>query len=497
MPAPRSRLSAAGLGAAALISTLAAAQPAPPAAVRSVPRVEVRPASPPAIHSALAAAVRPALAGAAQSALTTTAQPAPTASARPAPPDDALDFYAAAPDLRAYVTAAVESNPAILESRGRYEAARQRAPQVAALPDPVLSFTQALRSVETRVGPQLNGVTLTQAFPWFGTLELRGRVALLEATALHHLHQAARRDVVARVKEVYYDLGYVDAALGLAGEEQSLLEHYETLASARYATGQGLQQAVIRLQAEITRVVDRRHLLERQRATLAARLNTLLDRPAEKPVPPVAPLARPPVAVDRDELYRLGDRNRHELRAASALIEGGERSVELAKKSARPGFTASVGVTNVGRRDDAALLPLPDDGRNSVTVSLGMSLPLWGAKYRARVVEADAELRAYTRRRAAARNAMEMEVQEAVVRLETLERQIDLLDTVLIPQTEEALRATETAYETGELGVIELLDGERTVIDVRSMRARYLSDLLIALTALERAIGTRVPGSPR
>ena len=450
MSAPRSRLSAAGLAAAGLISTLAAARPPLSAAVE------------------------------------------------PAPQHESLDFYAAASDLRAYVTAAVESNPTVLESRARYEAARQRAPQVAAMPDPVVSFTQALRSVETRVGPQLNSVTLTQAFPWFGTLALRGRVALLEATALRHLHQAARRDVVARVKEVYYDLGYVDAELGLAREEQSLLEHYETLASARYATGQGLQQAVIRLQAEITRVIDRRHLLERRRATLAARLNTLLDRPAEEPVPPVTPLARPAVAVDRDELYRLGDGNRHELRAASAFVEGGERSVELARKSARPGFTASVGVTNVGRRDDAALLPLPDDGRNSVTVSLGVSLPLWGAKYRAGVAEASAELRAQTRRRAAARNTMEMEVQEAVVRLETLDRQIDLLDTVLIPQTEEALRATETAYETGELGVIELLDGERTVIDVRSMRARYLSDILVALTALERAIGTRVPGvSPR
>ena len=243
MPATRSRLSAAGLAAAGLISTVAAAQPPP--------------------------AVQPS-------------------------PEDALDFYAVAPDLRGYVTAAVKCNPAILESRARYEAARERAPQVAALPDPVVSFTQALRSVETRVGPQLNSVTLTQSFPWFGTLELRERVALLEATALRHLYQAARRDVVAEVKEVYYDLGYVDAALGLAGEEQSLLEHYETLASARYATGQGLQQAVIRLQAEITRVIDRRHLLDRQRATLAARLNTLLDRPAEGPVPAAAPLVRPP-----------------------------------------------------------------------------------------------------------------------------------------------------------------------------------------------------------
>ncbi|MCY4073947.1 MAG: TolC family protein, partial [Acidobacteria bacterium] len=170
-------------------------------------------------------------------------------------PDEEPDFYAAAADLRAYVSEALERNPTALGSLARYRAARQRVPQVTALPDPVVSFTQALRSVETRVGPQLNSVTLSQTFPWFGTLELRGRVALLEATALYHRYQATRRDVVADVKRTYYHLAYVDADLELAREEQSLLEHYETLARARYATGDGLQQAVIRLQAEIARVV--------------------------------------------------------------------------------------------------------------------------------------------------------------------------------------------------------------------------------------------------
>ena len=416
------------------------------------------------------------------------------AAAQPAAPEEALDFYAAAPGLRAYVAAAVERNPTILESHARYRAARQRVPQVTALPEPIVSFTQALRSVETRVGPQLNGVTLTQTFPWFGTLKLRGQIALLEATARHHDYESARRYVAARVKHTYYDLGYVDAALGLTREEQSLLAHYETLASARYATGAGLQQAVIRLQAEITRVVDRQLQLERQRAALAARLNTLRDLPPEEPVPVVPPLTRPALALDRARLMRLGESYRHELQAASALIEGSAKSIELARRGSRPDFTASVGVTNVGRRDAPAGLPLPlDNGRNAVTVSLGVSLPLWSTKYRAGVEQAGDEMRAHTRRRAAARNTMELEVEDAIVRLETLDRQIDLLDTVLIPQTEEALRATETAYETGGLGVLELLDTERTLIDIRSMRARYLSDLLIALAALERAIGTPVP----
>ena len=210
-------------------------------------------------------------------------------------------------------------------------------------------------------------------------------------------------------------------------------------------------------------------------------------------MPAVAGLGRPAVALDREELYRLGDRNRHELQAATALIEGSEGAIELARMDARPGFTASVGVTNVGRRDDVAgfLLP-PDDGRNALTVSLGFSLPLWGAKYRAGVEQAADELRVQTQYRAAARNAMEMAVPGRGGSLrDPGTGQIDLLDDVLIPQTEEALRATETAYQTGQLGVLDLLDGERALIDVRSTRARYLSDLLIALTDLERAIGTR------
>ena len=51
---------------------------------------------------------------------------------------------------------------------------------------------------------------------------------------------------MAQVKETYYDLGYVDAAIDLAREEQSLLKHYETLARARYATGQGLRGCPVR-----------------------------------------------------------------------------------------------------------------------------------------------------------------------------------------------------------------------------------------------------------
>ena len=84
-------------------------------------------------------------------------------------------------------------------------------------------------------------------------------------------------------------------------------------------------------------------------------------------------------------------------------------------------------------------------------------------------------------------------IRDQVVRIETLEEQLRLFEDVLIVQAEEALRATEAAYETGQLGVLDLLDSERVLLNVRIVNARYHSDLLNALANLERAIGTRFP----
>ena len=91
------------------------------------------------------------------------------------------------------------------------------------------------------------------------------------------------------------------------------------------------------------------------------------------------------------------------------------------------------------------------------------------------------------------RNEMEFSIRDQVIRLETLQEQVDLFENALIPQAEEALRSTEAAYETGQLGVLDLLDSERVLLDVRLINARYYSDHLTALADLERALGTRFP----
>lgn len=404
-------------------------------------------------------------------------------------------FYAGDPVLQAYVSEALSRSPSVREAAAQYRAALEMVPQMTALPEPMVTFTQALRRVETRVGPQVNAVTLSQSFPWFGTLDLRGQVAVQTATARAHQYEARQRDLIADVKDTFYNLAYVDAASDLTREEHALLVHYEDLAEARYASGQGLQQGVIKLQAELTKVDNRLRMLAQQRDTLAARLNTLRDYPPEQPVPSAGPLQLPDVALDLDVLYRQGVQSRPELQASAALIQRDERAIDLARKQVWPNLTLGLGFQNVGRRGDPAgvLAPPPDNGKNALTLSLGGTVPLRRDKYRAAVAQAREDLTADRESYARVQNEMEFAVRDATLRMQALRDQIDLFEQVLLPQVEEALRATEAAYETTQLGVLDLLDSERTRLDVRMINARYYADYLVALARLERAIGTAVP----
>ncbi len=419
----------------------------------------------------------------------------PSASGSEAP-----GFYTPDPVLAGYVRAALAANPGVQATRSSYRASLESVPAASALPDPMLSVGQAIDPVQTRVGPQREVVTISQTLPWFGKLDLRGQIAGQDAAAAQEAYRARQRDVILQVKSAYYNLGYIDAALGIAGEEEALLGHYEELSRARYAAGQGLQQAVIRIQAELTKVQDRQIALQQQRSTLAARLNILMNRSPELAVAAIASPTLPPAApLDLETLESRGDAERPEIRAADALIGRGERMRDLAHRAGRPDVTVGATFINVTGRTDAPGIaqPPPDNGRNVWSLTFGLNMPIRRDKYRAEERRAAEALSAARLSRADAHNEMAFAVRDQVVRLQTLAEQLRLVGEVLMPQTDEALRSTEAAYETGEAGVLDLLDSERGRLDVRLIHARDTADYLVALANLERAVGAPFPEATR
>jgi outer membrane protein, heavy metal efflux system len=399
------------------------------------------------------------------------------------------------PQLGALVEEALDRNPRVSESLARYRAALQRIPQARALPDPVVGATQYVRTPETRVGPQTTMLSVSQRLPWFGKLGDQAAVAAKEAESMREMYEAQRADVIRQVKLAYYDLAYVDRSMAVTREDLGLLENYETLAQTRYAQGIGLQQAVVKMQAEITRDRNRLETLSRLRVDAEAALNKLLDHPPETPISQIPLGTRPQVELPLEQLYAVGRKQKPDVSAAFFQIERNEKKLDLARRQYWPDFTLGAGLVNVGGRHDPAgvLAPPPDNGKNIYSFSVSLNLPLSRRKYDAGVSQATEELLASREAYRDVVNETGRSIRSIEFRIQTIREQISLFEGTLLPQAEQSLRSAEAAYTTGQLGVLDLLDSERLLLEVQLQLAQLNSDYMKSLAEMERAIGAPFP----
>jgi len=83
------------------------------------------------------------------------------------------------------------------------------------------------------------------------------------------------------------------------------------------------------------------------------------------------------------------------------------------------------------------------------------------------------------------------------LRLAMVDEQMALFETALLPQAEQSLSLAEAAYSTGTAAIVDLLDSEQVLFEVRLGLARLQSDYMKALAEMEWAIGSPFPEEPR
>ena len=296
------------------------------------------------------------------------------------------------PALRSVVGEILQRNPEVAAAAARARAAVLRAPQVRALPDPVVGVTAFLAPPETRVGPQRLMVAASQRLPWFGKLALAERAAVLEAVALVAEVEARRLELVTEGRRLWYELAFLDRHREITEEFRRHLEQHEQVARTRYATGVGTSQAVVKLQAEITRLDSQLLEIRDRQAGLAARIGALRDQPGEElsAEPRLPELSS--FSFDRQALAGLAFARRPELAAAAARVARSEVVRQLAEKQLRPDVSLGLTYTVVERRQDepGRLQPPVGNGDDVFGIQGRLTLPVRRGKLRAGLEQAAA-----------------------------------------------------------------------------------------------------------
>jgi outer membrane protein, heavy metal efflux system len=393
------------------------------------------------------------------------------------------------PALDQMVQEALRANPSILAARKRWEATTSRPDRLSALPNPELSvgsMTGGNPLPFSTIGMEpldWTSFMFSQSIPWPGKRGLRKEVAQTEAELAAFAYRAQTLDVVRELKEAYFQLAFLDRSLSILGDYRRLLQNFTEVAETRYSVGQGLQQDVLKSHLEVSLVIERLDLLAAERDQLAANINVLMNRSPEDTLPPGRgpeedPVLELPFPLER--LYEMAREENPDLQAERLEIQRSSLELELARKEARPDFTASFGYYLRG-----------GPFNNMYEYRVGIQIPLFfNRKERLEIEENRARLEASRYGYQSAFQDVAFRVKESWINIQTAVRLLSLYRQGIIPQARATLDSSLAAYQVGNVDYLTLINNTLTTLSYELQYQQQQRDYLQSLARLERLTGT-------
>jgi outer membrane protein TolC len=394
-----------------------------------------------------------------------------------------------APSVDELVAIALARSPALAALRAQMTAAAAREAPAAALPDPMVEAAfQDVGFPRYTIGKDENsmlGVEVRQGFPYPGKRAARRAAAHAETAERVAELARAERATASQVRAAYARLYALDGEAASLAAARELLDLLSTTASARYSTGQGEQEGLLRAQIEVSRLAERRADLEAERAAAVADLNRLLDRPGAEPIGPVERLPEvTPPAGGWEELAVAGSA---EVASMQARIATAERRLNMARLDLRPDLSAGAGFGYRGSFD-----PM-------VTLRFGVELPFWRRqKQMPLVAAAEADLTAAREQLRDAQAAARAAAARLSARWRTADEQIRRFREGILPQTSVAIDAARSSYFAGRGDFTTVAQDFQLWLDARAQLARREADRFLAwaeLTELTQPIAAPREGT--
>jgi cobalt-zinc-cadmium efflux system outer membrane protein len=289
-------------------------------------------------------------------------------------------------------------------------------------------------------------------------LSTAARRSLENARAAGVRFRKAQFELRRKVLEAWDDYALSAELIRLGGTNINLLQITATNTEARNRAGLAGEQDVLKARNDLDMANNDLANLRAQLLIQQTALNALLNRPptAAIPLPDSLPADRPIEASDQDLLDRAAKIN-PELIAEADEIRAKEQDLHFAKLQYYPDFSLSASTDLQGMAQ--SLL-----GQFTVPIIRYEAL-------HAAVAQAQANLRAAEAQRRQAGNDLAAELIDDIATLHDAERQIELMGQTILPRARQAVALTRAAYETGGASFLDLLDSQRSLIELERLAA--------------------------
>jgi outer membrane protein TolC len=380
------------------------------------------------------------------------------------------------------VREALEKNHDVQSALHAVEAQKHKIPQAKSLPDPEASVgwmgNIAPFSLQEGDPSSYRGIGVMQSFPYPGKLKLRGDIASQEVQMAQWEYEATSRSVAAGVKTAYYDYFFYSKALEITRKDKDLLQKLSAISEARYRVGKAMQQDVLKSQVEITLLLQKIVMLEQQRATAQARLNSLLSRSPDSPLPPPANFEPATLNESLDDLYAVAKQHDPGLQREETAIKRSQLNADLARKDYRPDFQVAYMFQQRSMQPDM----------NGMTFTVNVPV-FYRTKQREAVRQATEEVLSAQQSRDNRGNQLQFELKQQYLAAQAAKQLLDLYSKAVVPQSSLALESSMSAYQVGNVDFLTMLANFSTVLNYEVDYYRQLADYQIAVARMEPLVG--------
>lgn len=300
-----------------------------------------------------------------------------------------------------------------------------------------------------------------------------GKMALHDAQAAGERFLAAKLDLQRQVLTEYFDYVLLAETTRIHRENVALLRLIYDTTRDRVGTGQqqaDLLRAEVALRTAQDEVKSNESDLPQKRAMLNAMMARVPEAPLDPPDSIPAPRSIP--GTDAQLLVAVASQN-PELAALSRDVQGRQDALELARMRYIPDINPMIGFTGSIEQSVGAMIILP-------TIIPQIEGAIKESRSDLHRVEAMYRQRRFDRAAG---------VVAALYATRNAERQVQVFEREILPRAQQTLDVIRQSYTAGASSFIDLVEAQRTLLDVRLMIAQARVAREKSLVALEAAAG--------